>query len=257
MQPINQKPALDYGSGKCPICGGNGWEVYSEVDNNMYAKPTELDFARPCSRCSGDRRNSDRTGIPDEYLNADISKFDFNIYTVNMSQMQKLLRSFFERFKEWQSKGKGIYLWSKTPGSGKTFLACCIARSAMIKYDLQMRFITAPDYISLVGENIKRERGEIDTSKVYRECALLILDDIGSQIDKQWQQQEMLKLLNERKKYNRVTIFTSNMPIEQLNVDDRSKSRIIAMTVVLQMPEESIRLKNAKLEQDEFLKEIL
>ena len=39
------------------------------------------------------------------------------------------------------------------PGSGKTFLACCMAKSVMIKYDLQMRFITAPDYLKTVGDN--------------------------------------------------------------------------------------------------------
>lgn len=62
--------------------------------------------------------------------------------------------------------GKGLYLWSNTPGSGKTFLSCCLARSLMVKYDLQMRFITAPAYIDTVGESIKRARGEEDRSKV-------------------------------------------------------------------------------------------
>lgn len=256
IRPMNPNQASDYGSEKCPVCGGCGWEPYSEMNNDAYAEPTEINYARPCPKCIGIRRSGDRTGIPDEYLDADITKFKFDSYSVDMTNMQKLVKFFFESFKECQRKGKGLYLWSKTPGSGKTFLACCVARSVMTKYDLQMRFITAPDYIALVGENIKRERGETDTSRVYRECALLVLDDIGTQIDKPWQQQEMYKLIDERKRCNRVTIFTSNMPIEQLNVDDRTRSRITGMTVVLQMPEQSIRLQNAKREQDEFLKSI-
>ena len=163
----------------------------------------------------------------------------------------------FNQFDKWQGSGKGIYLWSKTPGSGKTFLSCCIAKSIMLKHDLQMRFITAPDYISLVGDSYKKERGELDKSVVYRECPLLVLDDIGAQVDKDWQKQEMFRLINQRMSNGLVTMFTSNMSVENLNVDDRTKDRIIKSSVVVQMPEESIRRKKAKNEQDKFLENIL
>ena len=104
-------------------------------------------------------RTADKTGVPDEYREADLYKFNFEAYEVDMTNLKKLAWSLLNKFNDWQNKGKGIYLWSQTPGSGKTFLACCIAKSVMMKYDLKMRFITAPDYISLVGDSYKRERG--------------------------------------------------------------------------------------------------
>ena len=251
---MNQNQALD--SGSCPVCNGTGWELYKGVVHD-YGEPRELNFARPCPRCSGQRRVFDRTGVPDEYRDADIDKFKFDSYSKDMSKIQKLAISFFRDFPKWQNAGKGLYMWSKTPGSGKTFLSCCIAKSVMIKYDLQMRFITAPDYIAAVGDSYKRERGELDASAIYRECSLLVLDDIGAQADKDWQRQEMFRLINTRMEHGLITIYTSNEPVENLNVDDRTKDRIIKTAVVFSMPEESIRRMKAKSEQDEFLKNIL
>ena len=253
---MNPNLQCNSGNESCPVCRGTGWELYKGVVYD-YVEPTELNFARPCPRCSGTHRIFDRTGVPDEFRDADIDKFKFDSYSVDMKNVQKLAVSFFRDFAKWQNAGKGLYMWSKTPGSGKTFLSCCIAKSVMIKYDLQMRFITAPDYIAAVGDSYKRERGELDASEIYRECPLLVLDDIGAQADKDWQRQEMFRLINTRMEHGLITIYTSNMPVESLNVDDRTKDRIIKTAVVFSMPEESIRRMKAKSEQDEFLKNIL
>lgn len=243
-------------SGDCPICKGTGWELYQATVYD-YGEPTTVDMVKKCPRCSGTIRLKDRTGVPEEYYEADLYKFNFEAYDVDLAKLKKLAWSMLNQFKTWQNQGKGIYLWSKTPGSGKTFLSCCIAKSIMLKHDLQMRFITAPDYINLVGDSYKKERGELDSSAIYRECPLLVLDDIGTQVDKDWQKQEMFRLINQRMSSGLVTIYTSNMSVENLNVDDRTKDRIIKTSVVIQMPEESIRRKKAKSEQDKFLENIL
>lgn len=251
-----QHQAFDYGNDDCPMCHGTGWYLYKATVYD-YGEPTELEYAKKCPKCSGRQRMNDRTGVPDDYYEADLHKFDFGAYSCDLSNLKKLVWNMFNNFDKWRDSGKGLYLWSKTPGSGKTFLSCCIAKSIMLKYDIQMRFVTAPDYISLVGDSYKRDRGEVDQSKIYRECPLLVLDDIGTQIDKDWQRQEMFRLINSRMEHGGVTIYTSNMSAENLNIDDRSKDRIIKTSVVLQMPEESIRRKKAKNEQDDFLRGIL
>ena len=85
---------------------------------------------------------------------------------------------------------------------------------------------------------------------------MLVLDDIGTQKTGDWQQQELFRLINERSNAGKLIIFTSNMLPEKLNVDSRTIDRIRKMSIVLQMPEESIRLKKAQAEQNEFLKRI-
>ena len=120
-----------------------------------------------------------------------------------------------------------------------------------------MRFITAPDYIDAVGNSYKRERGEEDPSQIYRECGILVLDDIGAQADKDWHRQEIFRLVNKRMEDGNITIYTSNMSTDTLNVDNRTRDRIIKTSIELRMPEESIRKKEAAREQKTFLASVM
>lgn len=236
----------------CPICGGNGWE--------MYYQPVELydgrmtPFMKECSRCGG-KNDKDSSGIP--FAECDITRFNFGAYSVSIDGIEKIAMSLVNDFQKWQNSAKGIYLWSKTAGSGKTFLASCIARSLMLKYGLQVKFVTCPDYLNHVGDSYKRERGEQDITKIFRSCQLLILDDIGSQISRDWQSQELFRLINKRMSEGLVTFYTSNMPPENLNLDDRIINRIVKSSIVIQLPEESVRLQKARNEQEAFLKDII
>lgn len=242
--------------GDCPVCHGTGWELYTATVFD-YGEPEDVEFARKCTKCRGIRRREDKTGVPEQFHDADMGKFDFDAYSGGSGKIQNLCRSFVEDFKKWENAGKGIYLWSKTPGSGKTFLASCMAKSIMMMQDLQMRFITAPDYLSIVGDSYKRERGQEDESEIYRTCRLLVMDDIGAQKDGEWQGQEMFRIINSRMENGMVTIYTSNIPPDKLSLSDRTKDRIIKMSVVIQMPEESIRRKRASSEQSRFLESVL
>lgn len=250
----NQEVALNYD--ECPVCGGSGLETYNPGEIPGYGIPQ--DFCRPCTRCRTQRRLQDMTGVLPQFYDADLGKFGFGSYSRDMGNLRKIAEDFLRSYRErWVKLDKGLYLWSKTPGSGKTFLACCLGKSVMIKYNLRMRFITAPDYLAKVGESYKRQQGMTDETAVYRECDLLILDDIGAQKTGEWQTQEIFRIVNERLNAKKITIFTSNMCPEDLNLDDRTISRIMKGSVVLQMPEESIRGREAKEEQDSFLRDIL
>lgn len=239
----------------CPVCGDTGYELYRQ---RVDGYDTPFEFARPCTRCRIQRRIQDATGVPPQFHDVDIGKFEFGSYSRDMGNLRKITEDFIRNYRErWEKAGKGFYLWSKTPGSGKTFLSCCIGKSVMIKYDLRMRFITVPDYLAKVGESYKRQPEECDESAVFRECDLLIFDDIGTQKSGEWQQQEVFRIINERLNAGKIIIFTSNMCPENLNLDNRTIDRIMKNSVVLQMPEESIRTRKAKEEQDSFLRDIL
>ena len=113
------------------------------------------------------------------------------------------------------------------------------------------------DAIDMVGEKIKRARGEEDQTKVFHECDVLVLDDIGAQSGGEWQRQEIFRLVNDRMETGKITIYTSNMSTDSLNVDSRTRDRIVKASVELQMPEESLRRKKAEMEQQQFLREVL
>lgn len=243
-------------SDSCPICGNTLWKTYDAGIIPDYGRANL--FAEPCEKCRAKYRATDETGISTEYCDADLDKFSFGAYSKNTDNMQKIVRDFVENFEtRWEADKVGLYLWSEKAGSGKTFLLSCLARSVMLKYDLQMRFVTASDYIAAVGESFKRERGECDRSEVYRKCRLLVLDDLGAEKKGDWQEAEIFRLVNGRLNNGTVTMFSSNMPPWELKMNSRTISRIRRASIVLQMPEESIRDKQSDERQAKFLKGIL
>lgn len=237
----------------CDICHGTGWKVY-EKEVEGYNAP--LTFSAPCPKCGKRLFAHDETGIPPGLRSMDLYRFNFKAYRHDMQKFEKIIWSFFNDYEKWKAAGKGLYLWSETPGSGKTFLSCCLVQSINIKYGCRLRFITALDYLSIVKDSYKRQDGERDRSKIYRECELLVVDDIGAQKSGEWQQSEIFRLINARMENGLVTIYTSNFPTEKLNLDNRVINRIQKSSIELQMPEESIRREKAKEEQNKFLKEI-
>lgn len=252
----------------CQTCGGTGYllkkatEVCPDWLEEVYGDrnyPHADDVRVDCPDCKGIRKGGeDLTCCPDNMREADITKFDWNVYKSDVSEAQYIAMGFVNNWREFRQNGKGIYFWSQTPGSGKTFLACCIGKSTMMKNNLKMKFITAPEYIEKCGERIENSKNGVfrDPTLPYFDCDLLILDDIGAQIGRDWQNQELFKLINTRMVDGKVTIYTSNVQADKLNIDERIKSRIIGSTLDVKMPEESIRKKKAEESQNDFLKKL-
>lgn len=265
IQPVTKDLTLANSDDVCPECKGMGWVLYVPSPDCLRDLYGDLDiyteFAKKCPKCKGFNydENNDTTGCPDNFHEACLNKFDFTIYKKDIQHIHKIANSLVFNFDEWKNNSKGIYLWSKTPGSGKSFLAACIAKSAMMKNNVRMKFITATDYIDKVSEGYTlRKQGCYDSpTEIYKECEILVLDDIGVQLNKEWQNQELFNLINERFSKPVVTIYTSNLPVDALNVMESIKSRIYGSSIVIQMPEESIRSKKAEEHQNAFLSRIL
>ncbi|MCD8220906.1 MAG: ATP-binding protein [Clostridiales bacterium] len=255
----SQRVPSNSGDGVCPVCGGTNYRTYFELIPEYDS--AFIRFGEICPQCKKQVRAQDITRVPAEFHDADITKFRFDIYQKEnlTGNFRKVIMSMFQEYDsdKWRNAGRGLYLWSRTPGTGKTFLACCLAKSVMIKYDTQMRFVTVADYLGKVGDSYKRERGESDASQIYRECQLLVFDDLGAQKEGSWQDQEIFRIINGRMSNGLVTIFTSNMSPEELKLSNRTKDRIISKNLVLKMPEESIRAKRAEEGQEKMLCEIL
>ena len=243
---------------KCPICHGTGWELYKTYDGSeeIYGKPTEIEYARRCRCKSNAFVSEDRTEFPLMYRDCDIYKFDWNSYKDDMASIKSVVLSFFNEFEKWADEPKGLYIWSKTPGSGKTFLSACLAKSVMLRTQKTIKYVTPMGYMEKVSEGYNN-KDILDPSKVYRECTLLVLDDLGTQKTNDWNEQELFRLIDTRLSNNLPTIITSNYSIDKLNVDERLKSRILKSSISIHMPEESIRNKKADAEHKRFVSKIL
>lgn len=67
----------------------------------------------------------------------------------------------------------------------------------------------------------------------------------------------ILKLLDTRMTYRRITIITSNLSIEDLKHDERIKSRLRRMTITIDMPNEDIRRKLGTEENNDLINRLI
>ena len=151
----------------------------------------------------------------------------------------------------------GLYIWSKIKGSGKTFLACCLAGSIQAKFRKTVKFVSAVEYLQAVKESFKQGPEVPNRVFGYMNCDLLVLDDLGSEKQSEWADQELFRLIDHRANEGKPVIITSNVPMEALKCDGRISSRLGDMCVSVAMPEISIRQKKAEEKHEKILRKIL
>ena len=240
----------------CRICGGFGYAIKSLIVPE-YDPVVPVGIGEPCPICKGSANLKD-PGFPRTFSEADMTKFDFTAYGRDdkANFVRQVSGKFWTDFPKWEDNNKGLYIWSKTKGSGKTFLACCLGGSIQLKHRKTVKFVSAVEYLQAVKETFKQ--GPEVPSKVYgyTNCDLLILDDLGSEKASEWADQELFHLIDSRMSAGKPLIITSNMPVEELKCDGRISDRLMAICIAIAMPEVSIRRKKAEVQNTKFLREL-
>lgn len=213
------------------------------------------EFAENVEVSNGDFRRS-RSMMPFHYLDADMEKFRWDVYGSDIAMQRKIAESFISNFNEYQKAGKGLYIFSKTKGSGKTFLSCALANEVMERLDICVKFISVPELLEMTKKSYKDFAKEEGLDRI-KEAELLILDDIGAETKKEWVDTELFRLIDSRYASKKVTIFTSNVPIDMLKINERIVDRIFSMCIRLNLPEKSIRTMRTDAENMEFMKNVL
>lgn len=244
----------------CPYgeCDGSGM---TWLKNNK----TFETKARYC-KCREEKIQNQRlsfANIPKEFSELTINSFDVNIYSKNINKelacsAKKITANYVKNFETFEAKGKGLYYFSETKGSGKTRLAVSLGNALLSVKHKQVKFITTLDLLIEI-KNTYNKGSEFTESQLIESITgvnILIIDDIGVEQPKAWVNEILFNIFDTRMKYNKVTIFTSNCALEQLNHDDRLKSRIFKMAIPIKMPEEDIRKIQSK-EENRMLQDLL
>ena len=100
------------------------------------------EYAENIEVSNGEFRRT-RSLIPFNYLDASIQAFRWDLYGENVEVQRSIAESFIKRFCEYQKAGKGLYIYSRTKGSGKTLLACSLANGVMEYLDMREICISA------------------------------------------------------------------------------------------------------------------
>lgn len=192
--------------------------------------------------------------MPFDYLDKRSCDFDWDYYPDNgIKKIKDIVNSFILNFSEFRKAGKGLYIHSKAKGSGKTLLSCILANELLERVSLNIKFITVLDFIEMTKKGFKSEKAAEDIENL-RNATVLILDDIGVQMSKEWVDTVLYRLIDHRASNRLVTIFTSNIEADKLKIDERIIQRIEKMTIPVHFPEVSVRKKIVDMENKKFLK---
>lgn len=148
--------------------------------------------------------------------------------------------------------GKGLYIWSKSTGSGKTSWACKIMshyfRKIAFNTGLENEglFIYLPTFLEDLRNYYDTKDPEFEeVLEMLKKCKLLIIDDIGSEKFTEWVRERLVSIINTRVSNGLTTLYTSNLSPEELKAElgDRISSRILGSSGVIEITGGDRRLK--------------
>ena len=241
---------------KCPYgeCDGNGM-TWLQNTKTFETK------ARYC-KCRAEKLQEKRiqfANIPKEFESLKVASFNTNIYSLKENQdlaiqAKTMTANYIKNFERFEQLGKGLYYYSETKGSGKTRLALSLGNVLLNLKHKQVKFITTLKLLQEIKSTYNRDSQYTESQLIesISSVHVLIIDDIGVEQPKPWVNEILFSVFDTRMKYNRVTIFTSNCDMENLQHDERIRSRIFKMAMPVKMPEEDIRVKNGKGENQEL-----
>jgi DNA replication protein DnaC len=181
------------------------------------------------------------------------------------TSLDNYIKTFSRQFEGKQIKG--LYLYSPNSGNGKTTTACALANEFIVRHyvgcikrglmpSLQPAyFFDVNEWQTLytefnrpkVPQNIAEAAAQeyYSRERIAREVPFLVMDDIGVRADiTEGYRADLHRLVNARNQSELPTIYTSNVPIQELERifgEKRLVDRIRDMTEVLRFTGESKR----------------
>ena len=192
---------------------------------------------------------ADRANMPLDYSGKGMEAFDWRFYKDAGAEMKATVETFLFRLDDFLKQSMGLYIHSKTKGSGKTMLACCIGNEIIKRRGLSVKFVDIQDFIQAYRDKVADE---------FLNASVLIVDDLGIQDDKkEWIASIVYALVNRRYNRQKLTIFTSNKPFAECSSEDRVISRVERMAIEVAVPEIPVRSIQAKILKDSMSKSIM
>lgn len=154
----------------------------------------------------------------------DSTFFDYTFANYDVTHpCAKYARRYVGHFAEFQKNGQGLLFWGNV-GTGKTFLAGCIANALMEK-NIPVLMTSFPKLLNALGGLYSGEKNEY--LKSLNQYRLLIIDDLGVERDTPYVLETVYLVIDERYKSGKPFIITTNLSLEELrNPADLEHGRI-------------------------------
>lgn len=151
-----------------------------------------------------------------------------------------------EYVEEFQTKG-GNLIFTGGTGVGKTFLTNCIAKELIDRYQ-SVIYLSSNDLFEIFSKNrfhYETEEDMQDMCSHIFDCDLLIIDDLGTELNNAFVSSKLFYCINERLIRQKGTIISTNLSMDMLRdtYSDRVSSRIISRYSIIPLYGEDIRTK--------------
>lgn len=230
---------------KCPKCKDTGF-IGNEKCSCFKQAIADLIYSGSNMRAVLEREN--------------FSTFSFKYYSDDyidettglspLSNMQKIVASCKSFIRHFDKKHENLLFIGNT-GVGKTFLANCIAKE-LLDRGYTVIYLTAFRLFDIL-EKYKFGREEEDSSAAsdqfdyILDCDLLIIDDLGTELNNSFTTSQLYLIINERLLRQKSTLISTNLSLDNLltNYSERIYSRIISNYSIRRIIGDDIRLRKA------------
>ena len=182
--------------------------------------------------------------------------YTFDNYKGETDKSYTIAKNYVKEYEQMKKENIGL-LFCGTVGSGKTYLACCIANALIEEYMIRVKIRNFAQIIN----DLQKSGFDLDKNEYIESLtnvSVLILDDLGIERDTSYAKEQVYNIVNSRYLKQKPTIFTTNLPYEKIqNSDDgveyeRIYSRIIEMCIPVKVMGEDFRkrLQKEKLKQN-------
>lgn len=219
----------------CQLCGDRGIIIKDEG-----AFPCQCRKEKAAAKLLKDSR------LPPNLQKCTFDSFKFKYYAGNCLDLVNGI-SYYELAKHALEAAKGFVkrfladpgadglLYTGQVGSGKTFLASCIANS-LLQNGKTLLFAVVPDLLDQIRSTYDTGRNtenltEFDLVDTARQVPLLILDDLGAHNYTEWTRNKIYSIINYRLNHHLPVIATTNISPEDLEgyLGERTTSRLLEM----------------------------
>lgn len=162
----------------------------------------------------------------------------------NTCEVVEVVRQYVRDFDHMDNPNLFLY---GSVGIGKTYLTHCIMNE-MKKTDRAFSYLTAFEFFDLAREYaFSREEGAPPAAQYHDlvTCDILIIDDLGSELNNSFTNTQLYLVLNERMIRRLATIISTNLSLNDIRsiYGERIFSRISGGFTLLRMFGDDIRLK--------------